>query len=157
MSDPYLWLKWTHILSATLLFGTGIGTAFHMLATHRRGNPEAILIAAKNTILADWLFTAPSGIVQLATGAGLIWVAGHDPAESWLVAATALFALAIACWVKVAQLQYRIRDLAEAARNAGALSDSYHRTVRLWFILGWPAFFAFLAVFVLMVFKPTLW
>ncbi|MDD9917616.1 MAG: DUF2269 family protein, partial [Rhodospirillaceae bacterium] len=66
-------------------------------------------------------------------------------------------AIETACWVKVAQLQYRIRDLAEAARNAGALSDSYHRTVRLWFILGWPAFFAFLAVFVLMVFKPTLW
>ena len=29
MSDGYLWLKVLHVLSATVLFGTGLGTAFH--------------------------------------------------------------------------------------------------------------------------------
>ena len=27
----YLWVKWVHILSATLLFGVGVGSAFYLL------------------------------------------------------------------------------------------------------------------------------
>ena len=27
-------VKWLHILSSTVLFGTGIGTAFHLWLTH---------------------------------------------------------------------------------------------------------------------------
>lgn len=33
---PYLWLKLIHILSATVLFGTGIGSAFYMFMANRR-------------------------------------------------------------------------------------------------------------------------
>lgn len=53
----YLILKTIHILSSTLLFGTGLGTAFHMYATHLRGDVKAIASTARNVVLADWLFT----------------------------------------------------------------------------------------------------
>jgi Predicted integral membrane protein (DUF2269) len=33
--DALLILKWLHILSATVLFGTGLGTAAHLWMTHR--------------------------------------------------------------------------------------------------------------------------
>jgi len=32
----YLTLKWIHILSSTLLFGTGLGIAFFMWVAHLR-------------------------------------------------------------------------------------------------------------------------
>ena len=57
MSDPFLWVKWLHILGATVLFGTGLGTAFHHWMSHRSGEPEAIAVATRNTVLADGIFT----------------------------------------------------------------------------------------------------
>lgn len=158
MNDPHLWLKSLHIVSATLLFGTGLGTAFHMLMDHLNGDARVIAASARHTVLADWLFTATSGVVQVASGAGLIWLVGYDPLESWLVVTYGLYLLAGGCWLKVVQLQYRMRRHAESAVADGApLPDAYHRDMRLWFVLGWPAFTALIAVFVLMVFKPDLW
>lgn len=33
----YLLMKWLHIVSATLLFGTGLGTAFYLFSANRTG------------------------------------------------------------------------------------------------------------------------
>ena len=58
----------------------------------------------------------------------------------------------------VVGLQIRARDLARAALASGQpLGAEYHRAMRLWFILGWPAFLGLTAVFWLMVAKPQLW
>ena len=158
MTDGYLWLKVLHILSATVLFGTGLGTAFHMYATHLRGSTKEIAAAAGNTILADWLFTAPSAVVQPVTGLLLAWIAGFDLLDSWLTASYALYLVTIACWVRVAVLQYRIRALAlDALQQSAALPTEYFQTMREWFWLGWPAFLSLIAVFVLMVIRPQLW
>src|ERR1700751_63907 len=95
----FLFLKTLHILSATLLFGTGLGTAFHMWATHLRGDVRAIAVTTRNVVLADWLFIAASGVVQPVTGAGLVLMARYDPHASWLVMTYALYVLAGACWL----------------------------------------------------------
>lgn len=158
MSDGYLWLKVLHLLSATLLFGTGLGTAFHMYATHLRGNVTEIAAASRNTIVADWLFTVPSGVVQPATGLAMAWLAGFDLLESWLAASYALFLLAAGCWFRVAVLQYRIRGLAlHALQHSTSLPPAYYRAMREWFWLGWPAFLSLVIVFALMVMRPGLW
>ncbi len=47
----YLTVKWLHILSATILFGTGIGIAFFKWITDRSGDVRAIRIAAERTVL----------------------------------------------------------------------------------------------------------
>lgn len=158
MSDPYLWVKWLHILSATVLFGTGIGTAFHMFAIHLRGEVSAIAAMTRNTVLADWLFTATAGIVQPATGFLMVYLSGQDPFESWLVATYILYLIAGACWLKVVQLQYRMKALSTAAAaERGDLPVDYHRAMKTWFVLGWPAFVSLLIIFALMVMKPVLW
>ncbi len=158
MSDPYLWVKWAHILSATVLFGTGLGTAFHFFSTHLRGEVGAIAQMTRNTVLADWLFTASSGVAQPLTGFLMIHMAGYDPFESWLVATYALYVLAAVCWLKVVQLQYRMRDFAiRAAERGEPLGQEYHRAMKRWFILGWPAFISLAIVFALMVMRPELW
>jgi uncharacterized membrane protein len=106
-------------------------------------------------VCADWIFTGTSGVVQPASGIALIVLAGWDPWSGWLVATYLLYALAFACWVPVVVLQIRATRLAEQAEAAGAaLPEAYHRAMRLWFALGWPAFIALMAVFLLMVGKP---
>lgn len=151
-------VKWIHILSSTVLFGTGLGTAFHLWLTHRRGSPNQIALAARNTILADWLFTLPAGIIQPLTGLWLVWLAGWEFDASWLVASYALFSLALCCWVPVVIIQIRAHRLAEEAAGANKdLPPRYYALMRLWFWLGWPAFLGLVAIFALMAIKPRLW
>ena len=153
--DGYLLLKWVHILSATVLFGTGLGTAAHLWMTHRSGAVPAIAVAARSTVRADWWFTLTSGIVQPTSGVGLIWLGGHDPFATWLIATYSLYAITGSCWVIVALLQLRVRDLAQdAAVSDQALPPAYYRIIRIWYALGWPAFLALLAIFWLMIAQP---
>jgi uncharacterized membrane protein len=156
--DEYSWLKWLHVLSAAILFGTGIGTAFQMWLAHHRGEPATIAVVARNVVLADWLFTLPAGLVQPATGVLMVLQDGFDPFASWLIATYFLYLLAFACWVPVVVLQIRVHELATAAVSAKSpLPAEYRSAMRLWFVLGWPAFLALLVVFLLMVAKPDLW
>lgn len=156
--DSYFLLKTAHILSATLLFGTGLGTAFFFWMAHRRGEVAAIAVTARHVVWADALFTTPAVIAQPLTGWWLMQRIGYDFSQSWLQAALGLYLLAGLCWLPVVWIQIRLRDLAEAAWRSGtALPARYHRLARLWFLLGWPAFLAVNATFWLMVRKPALW
>ena len=154
-TELYLALKVVHILSATILFGTGLGTALHFWLVHRSGNVAAIAEVARNVVLADFALTAPAGIVQPLTGVALAHLMGWPLLSPWLAESYALYVLAFACWAPVVVLQIRARDLAaEAARRGERLPPAYARIMRWWFALGWPAFLALIAVFALMVAKP---
>ena len=39
MIEPYLLIKWLHVVSSTVLFGFGTGTAYYFWTAHRTGNP----------------------------------------------------------------------------------------------------------------------
>ncbi len=158
MSSAYLLLKTIHILGATVLLGTGLGTAFHMWFAHRTGDVRAIAAVSRNVVLADFFFTTPAVIVQPLTGAALVWLSGIDALQPWLVAAYALYVLAAACWLPVVSLQIKAHHLAQAALMSGRpLPPAYHHCMRLWFTLGWPALAAVVAVVWLMTAKPQLW
>jgi len=153
--DPYFLAKWLHVLSSTVLFGTGIGTAFQMVHAMRDGRPELVHGVAQGVVRADWLFTTPAGVIQPATGLWLVHLAGYSLTEGWLVLTYAAYVLAFACWVPVVRLQMRLRDLAGAAVAAGQpLPPQARRLYHIWFALGWPAFAALVGVFWLMITKP---
>lgn len=156
--NVYLLLKTAHILSAALLFGTGLGTAFFLWFTHRSGDVHAIARVARLTVLADWLFTTPAVITQPLSGFALMHMAGYDGRQAWLQLAFVLYLVAGVCWIPVVVLQWRARDLAaQSANDNTALPDAYRHAMRWWFALGWPAFAAVLATYWLMVVKPALW
>ena len=148
-------LKWAHIISSTVLFGTGLGTAFHGLAANMRGDLRAIVIGDRNVVLADWIFTAPAVIVQPVTGVLLAWEKGWPLDSRWLLATYALYVFVGLCWLPVVWLQIRMARIAERCLETGEpLTDQYRRYFRWWFALGWPAFIAMLGIFWLMVAKP---
>jgi len=153
--DAYTLIKTLHILSATILFGTGLGTAFFFWSA-RRDEDSARLYAARTTVRADFLFTLPAVIVQPLTGAWMIVRAGYDPGALWLSATFGFYLVAGACWVPVVWIQARMARML-AGKVTGRAFDAarYERLRRIWFALGWPAFAAGIAIFFLMVAKPA--
>jgi uncharacterized membrane protein len=151
----YVVVKWLHILSSTFLFGTGIGSAWYMLFVTMSRDVRAIAVVARNVVVADWVFTATTAVIQPLTGFYMIHLAGYPFHSKWIVWSIALYVLAGACWLPVVWIQMRLRDLsAEAARTNTALPPQYWRFFKVWVALGIPAFVAFVAIFWLMVAKP---
>lgn len=151
----YVVLKWLHIVSSTLLFGTGIGSAWYMLFANVSRDVRAIAVVAKYVVIADWLFTATTAILQPLTGFYMIHLAGYPLHSKWIMWSIVLYVIAGACWLPVVWLQIRMRDMAtEAARLDTPLPALYWRYFRIWVALGVPAFAAFIVIFWLMVAKP---
>jgi uncharacterized membrane protein len=152
----YLIAKWLHVLSSTILFGTGIGTAFYIFFGTRASDATVAAAFMRWAVIADWLFTATTIIFQPLSGYYLISLLGISWSAPWIAWSVALYVLAALCWLPVVWLQVRLRDLAvEAAANGKPLPPLFWKLRRLWFGLGVPALFAFLAVFYLMIAKPV--
>ncbi|WP_437879591.1 DUF2269 family protein [Pseudomonas sp. LRF_L74] len=151
----YLFLKMLHILSSTLLFGTGLGSAYYAWRAWRSRNLEVIAATFRHLVTADWLFIATTAIFQPLSGLWLAHMAGWPLNQFWLLASVVLYVFAGACWLPVVWLQIRVRDLAEQARqNAQPLDARAYFYMKWWFALGWPAFIAFMVIFWMMVGKP---
>jgi len=154
--DWYLTVKAAHIISSTVLFGTGIGIAFFMFRSCFSGHLQERYYAASNTVLADYLFTLPAVVIQPLTGAWLLWKGGYSWTDAWLVWTYGLYILAGLCWLPVVWIQQRLKTLLSDALLSGSeLPDSYHRLFNYWTILGLPAFASLIMVFFLMVMKPA--
>lgn len=117
--DLYMAIKYVHVISSTIIFGTGLGTAFQMWAAHRRGDVRAIAVVARNVVRADWYFTTPAVIVQPLSGAAMMHLAGFQITDGWLAVSLGLYVLTGACWLPVVWLQMRAAKLAEEAAVTG--------------------------------------
>lgn len=151
----YLVVKWAHILSATLLFGTGLGSAFYMFFASLTRDARAVAVVVRYVVIADFVFTTPTIILQPLTGLYLARLAGFPLDGFWIVWSVVLYLLAGACWLPVVWMQIRMRDMAaEAARHSAQLPAKYWTYLRVWVALGGVAFLALVVVFYLMVAKP---
>ena len=154
----YLVVKWLHILSSTLLFGTGLGSAFYMFVASRTRDVRVIAVVVRYVVIADWAFTTPTVILQPITGLWLVHIAGYPLDSPWIVVSVALYLLAGAAWLPVVWMQIRMRDMAAAAaREGGGLPPRYWSHLKAWVALGVVAFLSLVVVFYLMVAKPQLY
>lgn len=150
------WLKTFHILSATFLFGTGIGSAYYMWRAHLTKNTQVIATTTKHVVFADWLFTTPTVFIQPLSGLLMVHIMGYSWTAAWLMWTYTLFIIAGLCWLPVVWIQIKVHKMAKyALENKTALPKSYYRLMWTWFILGWPAFMGIVVVFFLMVLKPN--
>ncbi|MBA4110593.1 MAG: DUF2269 domain-containing protein [Leptothrix sp. (in: Bacteria)] len=152
----YLIVKWLHILSSTVLFGTGLGTAYYMFFASRTRDPRVIASVFTYGVVADWLFTTTTIVFQPLSGWYMAHLAGIPLTTPWILWSTALYFLAGACWLPVVWLQLRMRDMArDALAESTPLPALYDRYLQIWVLLGIPAFLALVVVFYLMLAKPS--
>jgi len=153
----YFALKFVHVLGAAVLLGTGAGIAFFMLVAHRTGDTKMIAGVARIVVMADFLFTATAVVVQPITGLLLVWNVGYSLWDGWIVLSIILYLVTGAFWLPVVWMQMRMRDLAlAAARQGQPLPRAYHQLFWTWFAFGFPAFTSVLAIFWLMIAKPSI-
>jgi len=145
----HLWIKLVHILSATVLFGTGIGTAFFMFRAYLSQSEEAMRVTTSNVVLADWIFTTPAVVLQFVTGVWLTHKLNIAFTSPWFITVISLYVLVGICWVPVVRIQIQIRNLIADGRSR----DDYKNLMRTWAMLGIPAFASVLVIFFLMVSK----
>ncbi len=146
-----------HISSMLLLLGVGGGSAFYKFMADRSGDIDIILHTNKLVVLADWLFTTPSAILQPLTGIWLIQTLGLPYTTPWLLTSIVLYLFSGTLWLIAVWLQLRMKHLAqEAKENQTVLSEDYHRLVRQWIWLGIFSFMAMGSILVLMVVKPDM-
>ena len=153
----YLALKTLHILSSTVLFGTGLGTAFFMFMANRSGNRQAMTVVSGHVVRADLYFTTPSGVIQPLTGFWMMALAGFPMTFwplNWLGLSLVLYLLAVACWLPVLWLQWKMHQVAAQDPAEAALPAVYWRYERAWTLLGIPAISGLVVVFWLMTAKP---
>lgn len=152
----YYWLKFFHVVSSTILFGTGLGTACNLYFANRTRDVPLIAKTARYVVIADWAFTAPSGVIQPITGFWMVYLYGYPLNALWIMGSIIGYLIAAVCWFVVVYLQIQLRNLSHSAFIQHApLPPRYHRYFRYWFLLGWPAFISLLIVFYLMTNKPT--
>ncbi|SAL50816.1 integral membrane protein-like protein [Caballeronia cordobensis] len=150
----YLVIKWLHVLSSTILFGTGIGSAFYLLCASLGRDARTVARVSRLVVIADWLFTTPTAIIQPFSGYLMIRLVGFRVQTPWLAWSIGLYVFAISCWVPVVWLQHLIADEArDCAASQAPLSRRFWMLMAIWTVLGVLAFVAFLAIFWLMVTK----
>lgn len=152
MDIDLVFVKYLHVLSSTLLFGTGIGTAYYLFFISRTRDARVVAAVARRVVAADWLFTATTIVFQPLSGIYLAHRLGIPLSTPWLYWSLVLFVIAALCWLPVVWLQIRLRDIAEQAAAAGReLPMNYAKTLAWWAALGVPALVSFLAIFYMMV------
>jgi uncharacterized membrane protein len=151
----YLFLKWLHLVGASVLFGTGMGIAFFAWFGYRMalrdGNVGLLQGVLRLTVIADTVFTATAALLQPLTGLALWKMQGGHWPDRWLGWVFGFYLLVGACWLPVVALQVRLRNAAMAVRTVEELGPAFHARFRAWFILGWPAFAGVLVLFALML------
>ncbi len=147
----YLTIKLIHIISATLLFGTGLGSAFYMYMAYRSDNIVLMAKTNRMVVIADFIFTTPTVLIQLLTGLYLLNQLGASWTSSWSLWVLGLFAFVGICWLPVVWLQIWLRDRAAVI---DAPDEQYRRRMKIWLILGLMAFPAVLTLYAFMVYKP---
>lgn len=149
----YVTLKFVHIITATFLFGTGMGTAFFMLMAYLNGKPATLKQVTGYVVLADWIFTAPSVILQPITGVALMWLLHYPFHSLWFALVIGLYLLTGCCWIPVVVIQYHLRNQAASLHETEPLPPRFHYLMKWWIALGIPAFIAVLTIFWLMTSK----
>jgi uncharacterized membrane protein len=113
-------------------------------------------VVVRYVVIADFIFTTPTVILQPASGMYLVHLAGYPLTSTWILWSIVLFLVAGAAWLPVVWMQIRMRTMAtDAVRNDTPLPDRYWSYLRAWVALGVVAFVALVVVFYLMVAKPS--
>ena len=143
-------LKLIHIVSATLMIGAGIGSAFYLFLSYKRFQVSTLKDVLKLVVLADSVFTAPSVVIQFITGLMLSDLLNLTSTD-WFWLVLAVSGVVLVMWLRAAFLQIKLRKMLERQNE---ITPEFDRLMKVWFYLGIPSFLGALYLYYLMVYKP---
>lgn len=148
-------LKTLHILSASILFGTGLGIAFFCYRGLKDAETPVRYFATRTTVLADYVFTLPAVIIQPVTGIWMAKLANYELSELWLSISIALYSVASITWFATLFVRRNLRNMAKEALQTGQQPPAaFTRTMRLWTMLSMAALIDLIIIYFVMVVQP---
>jgi uncharacterized membrane protein len=152
----YLCLKYIHVIAAVFLFGFGMGSYLYLIAASRTANPQVIAHVAKMVVRFDAWITTPAGFIQIASGYGLIKLAGLPLTTEWVLTSLIIFLCVGSLWLPVLVLQKRLYVMASSAiETGGGLAEEYRSVYQKWFWMGVAGFLGMFVIVLMMVTKMT--
>ena len=151
-------VKALHVLSATIFFGAGLMSAFWKFRADQGGDPRVVDWAQKQIVLADWVFTVPSGVISPLTGGYLVHAYLLPWSTPWVIGSLGGYVAAMVLWLPAAWIQIELRKIArQCLADGSVLPPRFHSLNRVWLALGVPAFGVSVFIIYAMVAKPQLW
>jgi uncharacterized membrane protein len=149
-----VWLT-LHLIGVLLMVGNIITAAFWKMRADLTRNPLVIHHAAKNVMIADYLFTIPGLVLIIISGAVMAGKFSDSLLGlSWLTLSLILFAITGFIWLAILiPLQFRMIRFSADSVKTGAVSAEYRRASRQWAIYGIAATFLPIVILYLMVMK----
>ena len=145
-----------HILSAVVLIGNLITSAFWKVRAEQTSNLETIASTCRGLLRADYMFTIPGIVVLWVSGMLLVAFTGWQRFEQlWLGLSFVLLILTTIIWLAaMLPLQRRMGRLSQEGLARGELDPAYSRTSRRWSMFGGIATLLVVIILFLMVLRP---
>lgn len=149
-----LWLT-LHVAGVVLFVGNIITAAFWKVRADLTNNPSEIHSAARNVMLADYVFTFPGLALVIVSGIAMAVSAGLPlMGLNWLTLSLMLFAVTGVIWLGVLiPLQRRMIRISAQCIDSGSISTEYRSVSRSWAVFGTAATLLPVVILYLMVAK----
>ncbi|WP_110945080.1 DUF2269 family protein [Paenibacillus phocaensis] len=148
------WLT-LHLIGVLLMVGNIVTAAFWKIRADRTGNPRIMHHAAKNVMIADYVFTIPGLALIVLSGGMMTGSLGYSlMGLNWLTFSLSLFALTGLIWLLILlPMQRQMIRLSADGIESGSVPADYHKASRNWAIYGTVATLLPLGILYLMVTK----
>jgi uncharacterized membrane protein len=155
MLDIIYAIKFVHMLSVAVMFGTWICIALFMLLAYRSNNTSVAAVTALFAVRAELMLMVPAVALQPLAGLPLGLAIGAQLDEYWIELSVAVYAAVVAVWLANLVIEMRIRKVTQAAALDGEpLPNSYRRMFRLWSVLSIAGLGGMTAIMALMIWQP---
>lgn len=146
----YQFVKLLHILSATVLIGTGGGSAFYLFISYKKASFTTLKEVLGFVVLGDMIFTTPAVIMQGLTG---LWLADALSLtySTWFWVVIAVSMAALVTWLPAAYIQIKLKKMIADKEER---PPEFDRLIKIWAALGVPSFGSAIYIYYLMLFKP---
>ncbi len=146
----YQLVKLIHILAATVLIGTGAGSAFYLFISYKKASFTTLKEVLGFVVLADMIFIAPAVVVQGLTG---LWMADTLSLmySTWFWVVIGMCVLVLVTWLPAAYIQIKLKKM---IADKDERPPEFDRLIKIWAGLGVPSFGGAMYIYYLMLFKP---
>jgi uncharacterized membrane protein len=159
MLNLILALKFLHMVTMAVMFGTWLGIALFMLFAHRMGHASVVALISAFVVRAQTWVMAVVVILQPLIGVPLSLAIGSSMSAYWLEVSVAIYAAVVLVWMGGLLVEMRIRRLSvrlskDPAATKTPLPPSYRRLFWVWSVLTVVGLGGMIAIMALMVWQP---
>src|SRR5580700_3416911 len=136
MLSLILALKFVHMVTMAVMFGTWLGISLFMLFAHRMGHTSVVALISVFVVRAELSVMAVAVLLQPLIGVPLALAVGSSMSAYWLEVSVAIYAAVVLVWMGGLLIEMRIRRLSRDAAVAKVpLPPSYRRLFWVWSVL----------------------